>query len=156
MTVHLRAMLAIGLLLAPVAVLAQPVADAGPVTVQPDTDESLQSSAAVVVVNDLRRQGGLGGKLFGTAGGDPAMNGLYTYLAFYVTPGDGWQVFRIGDFLSYRIVSEGRGRLVLEVHESIMNEASGEIGSRRRRIAVSWTPGPDGAPPTSVRVATAR
>lgn len=148
--------LGLALLAGAVPVAAQPVAEAGPVTVRPDDEESLQDSAAVVVVNDLARQGDLGGKLFGTAGGDPAMNGLYTYLAFYLSPQDGWRVFRIGDFLEYRIVSETRGRVLLDVHESIMNEATGEIGSRHRRLAVTWTASGAQTPPTAVTVATAR
>ncbi len=93
-------------------------------------------------------------KLFGVAGGDPAMNGLYTYIAFYLDVGDGWRVFRIGDFLEYRVVSESPGRVLLAINESVMN-AQTEISGRRRQIAVTWTPGADGAPPTSVRVATA-
>jgi hypothetical protein len=150
-------MMVLALAGAAVPALAQPVAESGPVTVRAgDEEEGVQDAASVVVVNDLRQQGDLGGKLFGTAGGDPAMNGLYTYLAFYLSPADGWRVFRIGDFLDYRIISETRGRLLLDVHESIMNAASGEIGSRHRRLAVSWTAGPGPTPPTTITVATAR
>lgn len=151
-----KAALALGFLLAAApAALAQPVATHGPVARQPDESDTLQDAASVVVVNDLARQGDLGGKLFGAAGGDPAMNGLHTYLAFYLSPQDGWRIFEVGDFLDYRIVAEAPGRVLLEVHESIMNESTGEIGSRVRRIAVSWTPGPEGTPPASVTVATA-
>ena len=117
-------------------------------TVRPDPEESLQSAAAVVQLTELHRQGALGGKLFGTAGGDPAMNGLYTYLGFYLTPGDGWRVFRLGDFLSYRLVSEAPGRLVLAVTESVMNQRTGAISSRTRRLAVDWTSRGDQPPAT--------
>lgn len=110
--------------------------------------ESLQWAASVVQLDPLRRQGNLGGKLFGTAGGDPAMNGLDTYLAFYLSPADGWRVFRIGDFLTYRLVSEAPGRLVLALTESVMNPRTGAIGSRTRRLAVSWTRRGDQAPGT--------
>ncbi len=127
-----------------------------PEILQPDADESLQSSAAVVVINELRRQGNLGGKLFGTAGGDPAMNGLYTYLAFYISTADGWRIFRLGDFISYRLLGEAPGRITLEIRESTMDQATGRIGSRTRRLAVSWTPGPESAPPATVRIAPAR
>ncbi len=155
MALHLKAALALGLLAAAPAA-AQPVAQAGPERLQPDEDEGLQDSAGVIVINELAGQGSLTAKLFGTAGGDPAMNGLYTYLAFYISPPDGWRVFRIGDFLTYRVISTRRGRVLIEVNESIMNEATGEIGSRRRRLTVSWTPGADGAPPATVTVAPAR
>ena len=83
------------------------------------------------------------------------MNGLYTYLAFFDSaPGEGWRVFRLGDFLSYRILAEAPGRLTLEVRESVLNEASGEIGARTRRLLVSWRGG--GGPPASVTVTAAR
>jgi hypothetical protein len=155
MAVQLKAMLALGLLLASASVRAQPAAAAAPVTLSADDDEHLQWSAAVVVFNELHQQGDFTVKLFGASGGDPAMNGLYTYLAFYLAPGDGWRIFKLGDFLSYRVVSESRGRVLLEVNESVMNDASGEIGSQRRRLLVSWTPGANDEPPTAVTVATA-
>jgi len=125
-------------------------------TIRPDPDENLQWAAGVIQLNALRNQGDQTVKLFGTAGGDPAMNGLYTYLAFFESPGDGWRVFRLGDFLTYRMVSETPGRLALEVRESVMNARTGDIGSRVRRLTVSWTPGPGGALPGSVRVTAGR
>jgi len=134
---------------------AQAVAERGPVTLRPEDSEMLQDAATVVVVSQLEHQGDLGAKLFGAAAGDPAMNGLNTYLAFYMAPPEnGWQIFEIGDFLSYAVVAETPGRLLLEVHESVMHD-NGEIGERTRRLAVTWTPGRDGAPPATVTVATA-
>lgn len=155
MAFHLKTALGAALLLAAAPAAAQPIADSGPATLQPEAgDDNLQWAASVIVVNDLRQQGGGSTRLFGVAGGDPAMNGVYTYLAFYIDVGDGWRVFKIGDFLEYRVVSESPGRVLLAINESVINEAT-EISARRRRIAVTWTPGPDGAPPASVRVATA-
>ena len=127
-----------------------------PQIIRPDTDENLQWAAAVTQINELRNQGDLATKLFGMAGGDPAMNGLYTYLAFLEVGADGWRVFRLGDFLSYRIVSEARGRLVIEVGESVMNQQTSEIGSRTRRLLVTWTAGAGDEPPASVSVTAAR
>ena len=144
-------------LLAAAPAAAQPVAERGPVTRQPDDSDMLQDAASVVVVDRLEHQGQgqADAKLFGAAGGDPAMNGLNTYIAFFMPPPEnGWRVFEVGDFLSYEIVSDAPGRLLLEVNESIMAD-SGEIGSRVRRLAVSWTPGPDGTAPATVTVATA-
>jgi hypothetical protein len=158
MGLHLKVALALGLLLAAAPAFAvQPVADRGPQTMQAEQDDNLEWAASVVRVDPLEHQGDLDGKLFGAAGGDPAMNGLNTYIAFFDPPPEnGWRVFRVGDFLDYRIVSQAPGRVLLEVHESTMNDSTGEIGSRNRRLTVTWTPGPDGAPPTSVTVATAR
>lgn len=127
-----------------------------PETVREDPDEGLQWAAGVVRIDELRRQGDLGGKLFGTAGGDPAMNGLYTYLAFFESAGDGWRVFRLGDFVNYRILAETPGRVTLQIEENFMNDPTGEIGTRARRLLVSWRPGPVGTPPTSVQIAIAR
>jgi hypothetical protein len=124
--------------------------------VQPETDENLQWAAAVEQLTPLRGQGDLGAKLFGAAGGDPAMNGLHTYLAFFDSPGDGWRLFKIGDFLSYRVVAEARGRLTLEIRESVMNQRTTEIGTRTRRLTVTWTAPADGTPPASVSVTPAR
>jgi hypothetical protein len=142
---------------APTALPVQPLAAAGPATtIQPDTTDDLQRAASVVDLDVLTRQTGGTVKLFGTAGGDPAMNGLYTYIAFYRSSADGWAVFRIGDVLNYRVRAETPGRVDLAVTESVLDEATGQIGERERRLIVAWTPGPDGAPPTTITVTPAQ
>jgi hypothetical protein len=123
--------------------------------VRPEAAAALQSAASVVRVDALRRQGDLTVKLFGTAGGDLAMNGLYTYLAFFASPDEGWRVFRLGDFLDYRLLSETTGRVTLEVRESVMNERTGDIGARTRRLLVSWRAKGDELP-VAVGVASVR
>ncbi|HYD12369.1 MAG TPA: hypothetical protein VEC11_05950 [Allosphingosinicella sp.] len=154
MTIALKAALALGLWLAPAAASAQPIGDAAPATVEPDTDEYLQHAASVARVVVLERQGDAGASLFSTTGGDPAMNGEYIYLSFGSDPREAAQIFRVGDVLEWRVVAETPGRVLLAVRENVMN-ADGEIGERRRRVAVTWTPGPGGAAPTAVTVATA-
>jgi hypothetical protein len=123
--------------------------------VRPDPNPDLQWAAAVEQVTQLPGQSEPDAKLFGAAGGDPAMNGLHTYLAFS-TPPEGWRLFPIGDFLAYRVVAETRRRLTLEIRENIYNQQTGEVGTRTRRLRVSWTAGPDGDPPASVNVTAAR
>ena len=141
----------IGAMLAAAPVSAQ----TGARPLRPEADsEAIQAAAAVIKITELRRQGNATVKLFGTAAGDPAMNGLYTYIAFWQSTGDGWRVFKIGDFLDYALVSEAPGRVVLQLRESTMDRATGNIGARTRRIAVAWTPVADGAPAT-VRVTAA-
>lgn len=136
---------------------AAPLVAAGPAaTVQPSTDINIQWAASVVRLDPLTKQGGSTVKLFGTAGGDPAMNGLYTDIAFFRSSAEGWAVFRIGDFLDYTVLSEAPGRVDLQVRESVMDETTGQIGSRERRLIVAWTPGADEAPPASVTVTPAR
>ena len=136
---------------------AAPLTGAGPAAIlQPDTDPNQQWAASVVRLDALEDQGGRTVKLFGTAGGDPAMNGLYTHVAFFESPAEGWRVFRIGDFLDYRLLSEAPGRIDLEIDESVLDAATGQIGSRKRRIIVGWALPTDGSVPATVTVTPAR
>ncbi|CAL1691630.1 hypothetical protein MMB232_01777 [Brevundimonas subvibrioides] len=114
--------------------------------------ETLQSAASVVRMDWVAEDGA---KMFGTAGGDPAMNGLYSYIAFYGGPGDGWSVFMLGNFLDYTVLSSSAGRVDLDLHESTYNEASGEIGSRHRKVIVSWTVPAEDEAPTAITVTPA-
>ena len=141
---------------APIAAVAPLAASGPPATLQPETDAALQQAAAVVRLDQLAGQGPLAAKLFGTAGGDPAMNGLYTHVAFFQSPAEGWRVFRIGDVVDYRILSQRPGRVDLELEESTMDEASGRIGSRSRRIIVGWPIAADGSAPAEVTVTPAQ
>ena len=139
------------------AAAAAPLTATGPAAiVQPDANEGQQWAASVVTLDDLKAQGDRTVKLFGTAGGDPAMNGLYTHVAFFDSPAEGWRVFRLGDFLDYRVLSESEGRVDLELDESTMDDASGEIGSRTRRVIVGWALPADGSPPATVTVTPAQ
>lgn len=119
-------------------------------------DEPLQWASSVTEVHFLQNQGeGAGVKLFGLASGDPAMNGLYTQIAFYQSPADGWRVFRIGDFLDYRALSDSPGRVDLEIQESTLNQETGEIGTQTRLVIVTWTLGADNAAPDRIAVTPA-
>ena len=136
---------------------AAPLTAAGPAAIlQPDTDPNQQWAASVVRLDALENQGDRTVKLFGTAGGDPALNGLYTHVAFFESPAEGWRVFRIGDFLDYRLLSEAPGRIDLEIDESVLDAATGQIGSRKRRIIVGWALPTDGSVPATVTVTPAR
>ena len=84
------------------------------------------------------------------------MNGLYTHIAFFQDPAQGWRVFRIADVLDYRILSERAGRVDLELRESVMDEASGRIGDRTRRVIVGWPIAADGSAPGEVTVTPAQ
>ncbi len=141
---------------APLAAVA-PLAASGPAaSLTPESDTALQQAAAVVRLDQLAPQGPLAAKLFGTAGGDPAMNGLYVHIAFFESPAEGWRVFRLGDVLDYRILGERAGRVDLELEESTMDEASGRIGSQTRRIIVGWPIAADGSVPAEVKVTPAQ
>lgn len=140
-----------------VPVVAAPLTQAaGPeTTLTAATDVNLQWAASVVQLDVLKSQGDATVKLFGTAGGDPAMNGLYTYIAFFQSPAEGWRVFQIGDVLSYRVLSESAGRVDLELNESTHDAATGTIGSRTRRVIVKFAMGVEGQAPETVIVAPA-
>lgn len=130
---------------------------AGPAaTLQPEAAAGVQDAASVVSLDELKAQGQMTVKLFGTAGGDPAMNGLYTHLAFFQSPAEGWRVFRLGDFLEYSVLSETPGRVDLEIEESAMDEATSTIGSRTRRVIVGWAVAADGSAPPTVTVTPAQ
>lgn len=134
-----------------------PLAASGPAAVlTPETDAAVQEAAAVVRLDELAGQGPVAAKLFGTAGGDPAMNGLYTHIAFFQDPAEGWRVFRIGDVLDYRILSERAGRVDLELRESVMDEATTTISDRTRRVIVGWPIAADGSAPAEVTVTPAQ
>jgi hypothetical protein len=122
-----------------------------PVTLPAEVNEDLQLAASVTEINDVPNQGNASVKLFGI-GADTAMNGLYTYIAFFGNSANGWRIFSLGNILDYRIVSASPGRVVLRFSEHI--DSDGTIG--RRRVVVRWTPGTDDALPATVTVGPAR
>ncbi len=115
-----------------------------------------QVAASVVQIDPLTQSEGMTIKLFGVGGGDPAMNGLYTYIAFFRSPAEGWWIYKLGDFLGYKLLGESSGKVDLELTESTFDDATGMIGSRTRRIVVTFTVGPVGDQPVHVRVAPAQ
>lgn len=137
----------------PAAAVLEPAGNAE--ALAPSDEDGMQEAASVVELRYLQNQGDLTVKLFGTAGGDPAMNGLYTYVAFYLSTADGWRVFKLGDVLEYKVLGEAPGRIDLELKESVMNDATGEISSRDRRVIVSWSVAAD-VPPEKISVTPAK
>lgn len=123
-----------------------------PTDIEADDERWLQAAASVVRMHAIEDQNA---KVFGTAQGDPAVNGLYTFMAFFESSAEGWRVFRLGDFEDFTVLAAAPGRIDLEVRESAVDAESGEIGSQMRRLIVTWTPGEDGAPPQGVTVTPA-
>ena len=110
----------------------------GPRLVQPTDDDGVQASASVFQLDHLKRIGRLAGKLFATAGGDPAINGLYTYLAFYQSPAEGFRIFQIGDFEEYRVVSQRPGRVTISVKQTSHDGSTAAYSTRTRRLDITW------------------
>jgi len=117
--------------------------------------DNLQAYASVVEVQALAEVTGMDGKIFGVAGGDPAMNGLQTYIAFYRSPAEGWWVYQIGDFLSFKVLGQSSGRVDLEVEESTMDPATGTIGTRTRRMILGFDVRPADDQPVILRITPA-
>lgn len=88
----------------------------------------------MVVLSDASN----GAKVYSVAGGDPAINGLYTYIASYDTnePGGAWRVFQIGDFNSWSVAEDRGTEVVLAVSRSFMGD-NGDIQTADERYIVS-------------------
>jgi hypothetical protein len=117
-------------------------------------DEQARYGANVEQLNPVPHQPATArARLFGMSGGDPAMNGLYTYLAF--DAGEGPAVFLIGNINRYSILAASPGRIDLEIRENGMRP-DGTISNVTRRVIVTWSI-PDGASaPARVTVTPAR
>lgn len=120
----------------------------GPRLVQPEEDDGVHAASSVFQIDHLKRIGSLAGKVFATAGGDPAMNGLQTYLAFYQSPAEGFRIFMIGDFEEYRIVSQAPGRATLSVRQTSHDGHSARFLTRTRRLNITWPVRGDTVPAT--------
>ena len=117
---------------APKAALSSPAARVAASTVKADTEAD--SGASVSQVVGLARGDA---KIYSTAGGDPAINGLYTYVAVIESPADGWKTFKIGDFNSWEVVEQSNDRVVLKISHSAVEDATGDIVTAEQKIAVT-------------------
>ncbi len=98
------------------------------------TTPALPEDMEAAWVTDVRMIKDTDAKIFSTAGGDPAINGLYTYLAMFTAP-EGWtRVFLIGDFNSWEVVEETPERVVLKVSRSWIEEGSGDIKTAEEHL----------------------
>lgn len=124
----------------------RPTAPGLPVSaVAPD---DLQEAASVSQFHAMPR---LNAKVFSVSGGDPAVNGLVTYLGLFAGPADGWRVYPLGDFAAWKVVEARQGRIVIETREEVAG-AGDEIVRRTGHVHVDygWS---GGAPPNTVSVA---
>jgi len=115
---------------APAAEPARPSGPARTVAAEKVSDD-LSGAASVTDIHFVKDADV---KLFSTAGGDPAINGLYTYLALYTAP-DGWtRVFQIGNFNSWGVMEETPTRIVLKVSRSWIEEATGDVKTADEKL----------------------
>jgi len=123
---------------APAANAAKPSGPAAPVAAEAEED-NIQWAASVTEVVWLPD---LNAKLFSTAGGDPAINGLYTYIAIPPeNPGDGWKVFKLGDWETWKVSEQAPGRIVLDYRVSRIDANSGDPVTEAKRMIVTFTTG---------------
>jgi len=127
---------------APAAPAVESPAAPVPLALKPSgPPRTVQAEAApmeAAYVTDVRMvEGADGAKIFSTAGGDPAINGLYTYLALFTAP-EGWtRIFQIGDFNSWDVVEESAERVTLKVSRSWSEEGSGEVKTAEEYLIVT-------------------
>jgi len=86
-----------------------------------------EEQAGPASVNKIETLTGDAAKFYSVAGGDPAVNGMVTYLAVSGGPAEGWKTFQIGDFNDWQIVEQAKGRVVLKVNRSTVDPTSGQI-----------------------------
>lgn len=136
---------------APEAAALKPATPSGPPieVAKQSANDALQAAAAVVQIDPID---GADAKLFGTAAGDPAINGLYTYIAVFESAAQGWSVFQIGDFNSYKVDASTPEQVTLTVSRSWIDETTGEPKTKEERLIVA-VPTP-GATTVSVTPAT--
>jgi len=120
-----------------------------PQTVNLAEGDHIQHAASVSDVAQLQS----GAKIFSTVGGDPAMNGLYTYIAVYgESPAVDWRVFQIGDFNSWAVHEDRGSEVVLKISRNWLDQSTGEIGTMEEYLIVT-TPN---ATSTSVTITPAQ
>lgn len=127
---------------------AQPFGPARAVTAEAES-EALFGAASVTDIHFVKNADV---KLFSTAGGDPAINGLYTYLAIWTEEERDWsRIFMLGDFNSWEVVEESPTRVVLKISRSRIEEGTGDVKTAEEKLIVDIP----GAEATTVTVTPA-
>ena len=118
-----------------------------PKSIEAEDDEMPEAS-----VTDVHLVKDADFKIFSTAGGDPAINGLYTYLAAYTQP-DGWtRVYMLGDFNSWEVLEESATRVVLKISRSWIEEGTGDVKTAEEKLIIDLPATPE--TPVTVTPAT--
>ena len=133
----------------PMPVTRAPARPTGPGAVVPAVaPDALQEAASVSQFHAMPR---LNAKVFSVSGGDPAANGLVTYLGLFGGPAEGWRVYPIGDFSAWRVVEAGPGKIVVAIRQDTAGP-NGDIQNRTGHvhIAFDWR---GETPPDAISVA---
>lgn len=124
---------------APAAVAVEPAKPSGPAKDIEAEDDHIPEAW----VTDVHLIKDADFKIFSTAGGDPAINGLYTYLSAYSAP-DGWtRNYMLGDFNSWEVIEESPTRVVLKVSRSWIEEGTGDVKTAEEKLIVDLPATPE-------------
>lgn len=133
---------------APAAPATEPAKPSGPAAAVEAEDDHMPEAW----VTDVHHIKDADFKIFSTAGGDPAINGLYTYVSAYTAP-DGWtRNYMIGDFNSWEVVEESPTRVVLKISRSWIEEGTGDIKTADEKLIIDLPTTPE--TPVTVTPAT--
>jgi hypothetical protein len=117
-----------------------PVAGAAVETLKPeplDGEGEVGFLPGIVRYDVIPNQTGDGfARIIGTAGGDPAANGLMTYLVFSTVHAG--EVLTIGNIIDYRIVGVSPGKVDLEIDQSKAAD-DGTLSTETRKVVLAWT-----------------
>lgn len=123
--------------------------------VAPTSNVGVQGAASVTFVQPLNDHG-YSAKLLSVSGGDPAANGNQLWLAFYVSPAEGWTTFLLGDFASWELVEEGGRGLIFDTTSDIVGPDGNIVRGPNQRYIVTYAPGgPEATAPDSVSITPA-
>ncbi|WP_332679206.1 hypothetical protein [Brevundimonas sp.] len=123
--------------------------------IAPSNNAGLQGAASVTAVQPLHDHG-YSAKLLNLTGGDPAANGNQLYLAFYVSPAEGWTMFMLGDFASWELVEEGARGLIFDTTSDVVGPEGNIVRGPNQRYIVTYAPGgPEATAPDSVSITPA-
>lgn len=115
---------------------ARPWSATGPAqTIAAVAETELQEAAAVSQLHSIEAQDA---KVFSISGGDPAVNGLVTYLGLYISSAEGWRVYPIGDFAEWQVAEITDQRVILSARQDTAT-SEGTIQSRDLRVRVDFT-----------------
>jgi len=133
----------------PMSVAKAPARPSEPGAIVPAlSGERMQEAASVSQLHAMPR---LNAKVFSVSGGDPAVNGLVTYLALFAGSAEGWRVYPLGDFAAWRVVEAMPGRIVLATVEDKAGPA-GDIVKKQGHVHVAFAAGGQ-TPPDTISVA---
>lgn len=121
----LAAVIGAAALFAPISLAAEAAAPASVPAIPPEE----QIGADVTQIVDLEQAENMS-KFYTRIGGDPAINGIYVYLAVYgESAAEGWTVFQIGDFNSWEVTEQTKDHATLKISRSWVEESTGDIKS---------------------------